>query len=154
MFDLKRQAELREAIEHFFFAYREFTRGPDRILEQRGLGRVHHRILYFVGRHPGIAVNALLELLGVTKQALNVPLRQLTEMKLVAIATPAHDRRFRELRLTTEGTRLEAQLTGTQMKQLDGVFAAIGAQHEAGWRAAMERLSASHAGLRRSKTAP
>ncbi|RXL39562.1 MarR family transcriptional regulator, partial [Citrobacter sp. AAK_AS5] len=60
MIDLKRQAELREAIELLYFSYREFTAGPDRILAERGLSRVHHRILYFVGRSPGIPINALL----------------------------------------------------------------------------------------------
>ena len=52
MIDLKRQEELRASIEIFYFAYRAFTARPDRILKQRGLGRVHHRILYFVGRNP------------------------------------------------------------------------------------------------------
>ena len=135
--DPKREAELREAIELFFFAYREFTAGPDRILEQRGLSRVHHRILYFVGRSPGIAINGLLAILGVTKQALNAPLRQLIEMNLIAAREGAHDRRFRELVLTADGGRLEARLTGTQMKQLDAVFAAAGRPAEEAWKAVM-----------------
>jgi len=140
MVDPKREAALREAIEAFFFAYRAFTAGPDRILGERGLGRVHHRILYFVGRSPGIAINALLDTLGVTKQALNAPLRQLVEMKLVSVRTAAHDRRYRELRLTREGERLEAQLTGTQMAHLGATFAAAGKGAEIGWRAVMRRM--------------
>lgn len=140
MVDPKREAALREAIEAFFFAYRAFTAGPDRILGERGLGRVHHRILYFVGRSPGIAINALLDTLGVTKQALNAPLRQLVEMKLVSVRTAAHDRRYRELRLTREGERLEARLTGTQMAHLGATFAAAGGGAEAGWRAVMRRM--------------
>src|SRR6185369_11977032 len=103
MVDPTREAELREAIELFFFGYREFTAGPDRILEQRGLSRVHHRILYFVGRSPGIAIHALLAILGVSKQALNAPLRQLIEMNLIVARAGTHDRRFRELALSAEG---------------------------------------------------
>ena len=72
-----REDALRLAIEQFYFGYRAFTAPPDRILDQRGLGRVHHRILYFVGRNPQISVNTLLGLLSVSKQALNAPLRQL-----------------------------------------------------------------------------
>ena len=140
MVDPKRQAGLRDAIEAFFFAYRAFTAGPDRILAQRGLGRVHHRILYFVGRSPGIAMNELLDTLGVTKQALNAPLRRLAGMKLVTVHAAAHDRRYRQLSLTTDGRRLEAQLTGTQMKHLAAVFAVEGAQAEAAWQAVMRRL--------------
>ena len=52
---------MRRHIEAFYFAYRAFTRVADDILESRGLNRVHHRILYFVGRHPGITVGELLE---------------------------------------------------------------------------------------------
>jgi DNA-binding MarR family transcriptional regulator len=143
MIDLKREAELREAIELLYFAYREFTAGPDRILAERGLSRVHHRILYFVGSGPGMPVSALLATLDVTKQALNVPLRQLTEMKLVAVRTGAHDRRVRELSLTAEGARLEARLSGTQMRRLAAVFTASGVPAEACWRAVMRRLAAT-----------
>ena len=134
---MPREEALRLAIEQFYFAYRAFTAPPDRMLEQRGLGRVHHRILYFVGRNPNISVNALLVMLNVSKQALNAPLRQLIEMRLVAVATAEHDRRVRELTLTAGGAKLEAQLTGTQIKQLQAVFEKAGAGAEAGWHQVM-----------------
>lgn len=142
MVDVERQNELREAIELFYFAYREFTSGPDRVLERRGLGRVHHRILYFVGRNPDIGVNNLLEILAVTKQALNAPLRQLLEMKLVTSTSATHDRRVRQLRLTAEGQKLEAQLTGTQITGLAQAFEAVGPSAEGGWRKAMRAIIA------------
>jgi DNA-binding MarR family transcriptional regulator len=137
----QREAALREAIEQLYFGYRAFTAPPDRILEQRGLGRVHHRILYFVGRNPQISVNALLAVLNVTKQALNAPLRQLVDMQLVAMEAAEHDRRVRQLTLTPEGRKLEAQLTGTQMKQLQAVFEQAGADAEAGWHQVMAGLA-------------
>ncbi len=77
MIDASREQELNEALELFFFGYREFTAYPDGVLAKRGLGRVHHRILYFVGRNPGVTVGDLLGVLGVSKQALNAPLRRL-----------------------------------------------------------------------------
>lgn len=140
MIDQKKPSELEESIELFFFAYRAFTSRPDRMLEQRGLGRVHHRILHFVGRNPQIAVNALLGILGVSKQALNAPLRQLIEMKLVAVELAEYDRRVKKLSLTPEGRQLEEQLTGTQMKHLAATFAAAGTQAEQGWRAVMRAI--------------
>jgi DNA-binding MarR family transcriptional regulator len=142
MIDQKNQEELEESIELFFFAYRAFTSRPDRMLEQRGLGRVHHRILHFVGRNPQIAVNALLGILGVSKQALNAPLRQLIEMKLVTVEFAEHDRRVKQLSLTTTGRQLEQQLTGTQMKHLAATFAATGPEAEQAWRAVMRALPA------------
>src|SRR5205085_4845521 len=111
-------ADLHAAIEQFYFAYRGFTDRPDRILERRGLGRVHHRILYFIGRRPEVSVRGLLDLLAVSKQALNAPLRQLMEMNLVSAVADPDDRRMKNLRLTPEGQRLEAELTGAQMRLL------------------------------------
>jgi DNA-binding MarR family transcriptional regulator len=77
----------------------------------------------------------------VSKQALNAPLRQLIEMGLVAMATAAHDRRVRQLVLTRVGQQLEAQLTGTQMAQLQAVFKEAGPEAEAGWYRVMAVLS-------------
>lgn len=138
---IKRDEGLREAIELFYFAYRAFTAGPDSTLGNLGLGRVHHRILYFVGRNPHVAVNALLELLAVSKQALNAPLRQLIERNLVAVRLDERDRRFKRLALTPEGKKLEAQLTGTQMKHLAPVFAAAGHNNEAVWKSIMRAVA-------------
>lgn len=141
MIDPTRQARLREAIELFYFGYRAFTAHPDRVLEQRGLGRVHHRILYFIGRNPDTSVNALFGLLGVTKQALNGPLRQLIEMDLVAMRVAPHDGRVKQLRLTYEGEKLESRLTLTQMKQMEAVFQALGDGAEQAWCAVMDALA-------------
>ncbi len=134
-----RATELRHAIELFYFGYREFTAGPDRILAQKGLNRVHHRILYFVGRNPDIHVTGLLEILAVSKQALNAPLRQLVEMKLVEDRPSPDDKRVKKLRLTRAGEVLEGKLTETQMRWLD---AHLGDAHaKANWFAVMQGLS-------------
>jgi len=143
MVDQKREAQLRDAIENFYFAYRAFTARPDRILEQRGLGRVHHRILYFVGRQSGLSVNELLATLGVSKQALNAPLRQLIEMKLVTTSTASHDKRVKQLSLTDAGKKLETQLTQTQMKHLNDVFDEHGTKAERAWLAMMKAMPSS-----------
>jgi len=140
MVDLKRQAALRDAIELMYFAYRSFTDGPDRILERRGLGRVHHRILYFIARQPDVSVRGLLATLDVSKQALNAPLRQLMEMNLVSSSSGLEDRRIRNLRLTPEGHRLEAELTGVQMERLEAAFEACPAVDERAWRRIMVQL--------------
>lgn len=133
-------AQLRQAIEYLYYAYRSFTERPDKILEKRGLGRVHHRILYFVGRNPGTTVNALLSTLQVSKQALNAPLRQLLAMQLVSAQTATHDGRVRHLSLTRSGSKLEAQLSGTQMAQLRQAFDAAGPEAQAGWNLVMSAL--------------
>jgi DNA-binding MarR family transcriptional regulator len=137
--------ELRRAIELLFFGYRAFTDRPDRILEDRGLGRVHHRILYFVGRNPGVSVKGLLEILAVSKQALSAPLRRLQELKLVAVMADGGDRRIKRLTLTDEGRRLEAELTGAQMHHLAAAFDAAGSADAAAWTRVMEALAGKEA---------
>lgn len=124
-----------------FFAFRALTAEPDRILAERGLSRVHHRILYFVGRAPGLNVGELLATLGVSKQALNRPLRELLRLELVEAASPPHNRRLRQLRLTPRGERLERRLTAAQRRRFARAFSAAGVAGERGWREVMQRLA-------------
>ena len=42
------EGEVRKIIELLFFSYRDFTEGPDKILEKINFGRAHHRVIYFV----------------------------------------------------------------------------------------------------------
>ena len=41
-------SQLRQGIEAMFFAYRGFTADPDRILDEYGYGRAHHRAIHFI----------------------------------------------------------------------------------------------------------
>ena len=66
-----REDEVRQGIELLFFAYRDFTAEPDAMLARYGFGRAHHRVIYFVGRHPQMTVSDLLGILRITKQSLS-----------------------------------------------------------------------------------
>lgn len=135
MIDLKNQEEQQQAMEAFFFGYQAFTTKADEMLERRGLGRVHQRIVFFIARHPHLSVKQLLALLGVTKQALNIPLRQLAEMGLVDSVASHTDKRMRLLQLTKEGSRLEEMLRREQVKLLERAFGEAGAPAVEGWLA-------------------
>ena len=78
-----REDNLRRGIEMMFFAYRDFTGKPDEILAEIGLGRAHHRALYFIGRNPGISVTELLSILRITKQSLSRVLSELMRQGFV-----------------------------------------------------------------------
>jgi DNA-binding MarR family transcriptional regulator len=141
MIDLKRTKELHQAIELMYFAYRAFTIEPDKLLAKRGLNRVHHRILYFVARNPGIAVNELLSILDVSKQALNQPMRQLLEMRLVDSARANYDGRVKLLSLTEKGIKLEQRLSETQIKMFSETFAKSNKDAEHAWIDIMRTMS-------------
>ena len=62
------EKEIRKIIELIFFSYREFTLGPDEILNKINYGRAHHRVIYFVGKQKNITIKDLLGILKITKQ--------------------------------------------------------------------------------------
>jgi len=142
MTDLKKSTDQRQAMEAFFFGYQAFTAKPDEMLARRGLSRVHHRILFFIARYPGLSVKELLGYLGVSKQALSTPLRQLVEMRLVQSVTAEDDKRKRLLGFTAEGAKLEQALRREQARILQRVFAETGEQAVEGWLAVNLALSA------------
>jgi DNA-binding MarR family transcriptional regulator len=121
-----REEELRQAMELLFFAYRDFTAEPDQILAQYGFGRAHHRVVYFVGRHPRITVSELLAILAITKQSLSRVLGQLVAEGFVDQRPGERDRRQRLLDLTESGRELERRLTENQRKRFARAFREAG----------------------------
>jgi len=145
--------QLRRGIEAMFFAYKGFTADPDRILAERGYGRAHHRAIHFVNRQPGVNVNTLLAILGVTKQSLNRVLRTLIEDGLVEARVGKRDKRERHLHLTEAGAALEAELSTAQRDRMRAAYRAAGPEAVAGFRQVLEAMMdpearARYAGLR------
>ena len=130
-------------MEAFFFGYQAFTAKADEMLARRGLSRVHQRIVFFIAHYPGVSVKELLVLLGVSKQALNTPLRQLIEMNLVRSVAPETDKRKRLLELTADGVSFEKALRNEQVKLLQRVFAQAGEDAVNGWLAINQALGQS-----------
>src|SRR6478609_892804 len=81
------ETQMRQAQDLLFFAYRDFTNVADKVLEELGLGRAHHRALHFIGRNPGLTVSALLAILRITKQSLARVLNLLVDQGYVSQAT-------------------------------------------------------------------
>ena len=104
--------------ELLFFAYRDFTDGPDAVLEEYGFGRAHHRVLHFVYRNPGLRVARLLDILKITKQSLARVLKQLIDTGFIVQRPGPHDRRERQLFTTKQGSALVEKLTNLQVKRL------------------------------------
>jgi len=130
-------------MEAFFFGYQAFTAKADEMLARRGLSRVHQRIVFFIAHYPGLSVKELLTLLGVSKQALNTPLRQLIEMNLVRSVAPETDKRKRLLELTVDGVRFEKNLRREQVRLLQRVFGQAGEEAVNGWLAINQALGQS-----------
>ena len=118
--------ELISCVELFYFAYRDFTRDPDTMLEQYGFGRAHHRVLHFIHRNPGLKVAELLDILKITKQSLARVLKQLVDEGFVIQRAGSEDRRERRLYLSAKGVRLTDKLTQIQVKRIEDALATLG----------------------------
>lgn len=102
-----REAEIRRGVELLYFGYSHLTRSADLILDQHGLGRAHHRALYFIARQPDLTVSDLLALLAITKQSLGRVVTDLLASDLIVTNQGTSDRRQKLLRLTAKGEALE-----------------------------------------------
>lgn len=132
--------EMRLAQDLLFFAYRDFTSVADKVLEDLGLGRAHHRALHFIGRNPGITVSSLLAILRITKQSLARVLNALVDQGYVAQAPGFEDRRLRLLTLTEKGEALERRLFESQQAKLAQAYRAAGPAAVEGFRVVMRAL--------------
>ncbi|AKR56549.1 MarR family transcriptional regulator [Youhaiella tibetensis] len=112
----------------FFFAYRDFVRDADALLERQGFGRAHHRVLYFVNLKPGLPVATILDVLKITKQSLARVLRQLIDNGYVEQRTGPSDRRQRLLYPTAKGREFFETLSATQASRIEAALAPLPAE--------------------------
>lgn len=135
-----REEEIRAAQDLLYFAYRDFTNVADRVLDELGLGRAHHRALHFIGRNSGIPVTDLLAILRITKQSLARVLGALVEQGYVAQSQGRADRRQRLLSLTPAGQALERRLFERQRERLVAAYRDAGPQAVEGYRRVMRGI--------------
>src|SRR5579884_735731 len=144
-----REAELRQGIELLFYAYRDFTAEPDAMLARYGFGRAHHRVIYFVGRHPQMSVTDLLGILRITKQSLSRVLGQLVRQGFIRQRPGNRDRRQRLLELTPKGREIERLLSEPQRQRLARAYHEAGAPAVEGFRKVLLGIIADEADRRR-----
>lgn len=129
-----------DSLALLYFAFREITDEPNRLLAARGFGRVHHRILYFIRRNPGILIGELRELLAVSKQALNAPLRELVARGLVESQRTPASGRTKRLSLTRAGSTFEEALSRPQREAFQRAFREVPPAGPRHWARIMDAL--------------
>ncbi|MET4043254.1 MarR family transcriptional regulator [Bradyrhizobium sp. RT6a] len=133
--------DLDAALELMYYGWRGMTLEADAYLAKQGLSRPHHRILYVVARRPDIAIGSLIEILGISKQALNRPLNLLLERKLLTSKRSPEQHRSKLLRLTAAGQRIEQRASDHERKVLRKAFDRVGATGAAAWMGVMEAIA-------------
>ena len=131
---LLHEEKLRQGIELLFYGYRDFTGEADKELAALGLGRAHHRAIYFIGRNPGLTVSQLLAILKITKQSLSRVLQELVAKGYVAQQPGETDRRQRRMKLTDAGQALERKLTEAQRQRIAKAYRMAGPDAVEGFR--------------------
>ena len=129
--------DLDAALELMYYGWRGMTLMADQYLATLGLSRPHHRILYVVARQPDISIGALIEVLGISKQALNRPLSLLLQRDLLTSRRSAEQHRSKLLRLTDAGKRIEQRASDHERKVLRAAFDRVGPSGAAAWTAVM-----------------
>ena len=115
------EKEIRKIIELMFFSYRDFTSGPDKVLEKIKFGRAHHRVVYFVGKRNNLTIKELLSILQITKQSLSRVLNQLVKDKYIILSI-GDDKRTKKLSLSKKGKELENELSKIQINKIYNVI--------------------------------
>ncbi|PSO18858.1 MarR family transcriptional regulator [Bradyrhizobium sp. MOS003] len=133
--------DLDAALELMYYGWRGMTLEADEYLAKQGLSRPHHRILYVVARRPDIAIGSLLEVLGISKQALSRPLNLLVERKLVTSKRSPEQHRSKLLRLTAAGQRIEQRASDHERSVMRQAFDRVGASGAAAWMAVMGAIA-------------
>ena len=146
MTDHSGEQPLNEALALMHFGFRKMIEEPDRLLSKRGFGRVHHRVLFFVARRPGLSVGELLSILDVSKQSLHRPMQDLLRAGLMSAEPDKENRRQKRLLLTTKGRAYEEKLSGIQRQLFAKIFRSRGPAAEREWRTVMNDLGKGRAG--------
>ncbi|HEX7883429.1 MAG TPA: MarR family winged helix-turn-helix transcriptional regulator [Afipia sp.] len=133
--------DLDPALELMFFGWRGMTEKADAYLATMGLSRVHHRIMFVIARKPDVTVGSLQDILGISKQALHRPLKHLLEQVLVVSERDAEQHRYKILRLTGEGKRIEHRASELERRVMEKAFAKVGASGASAWMRVMASIA-------------
>jgi DNA-binding MarR family transcriptional regulator len=123
------------------FAFRGLVMKADAFLAGQGLSRAHHRLLYAVARADGISIGQLIELLGVSKQALHRPLKFLQDEGYIVAERDPAQHRSKKLWLTARGARIEKQASTHEREAMETALQAVSPSEQDAWRKIMTALA-------------
>ena len=89
--------QIKDFIQLLFYAYRETSSDPKKILAKNSFGPAHLRALNLIERNPGTNLGELIYLLKISKQSLIRVLRDLLESKMIKQIKDEDDTRRKKL---------------------------------------------------------
>ena len=109
---------LKEFIEKLFIGYRESFNDPKKILNKYSLGIAHHKAIHLISLHQGITISQLLRKLKVTKQSLNIVLKDLISLDAIQFKKGEKDTRLKHVFLTKKGNQIFNEIFFAQKKRI------------------------------------
>jgi|TARA_B110000971_G_C19612657_1_gene321063 DNA-binding MarR family transcriptional regulator len=110
--------QIKDFIQLLFYAYRETSSDPKKILAKNSFGPAHLRALNLIERNPGTNLGELIYLLKISKQSLIRVLRDLLESKMIKQIKDEEDTRKKNLFLDKEGKVFFDKIYDTQKKRI------------------------------------
>lgn len=135
-----RSEAIRSGMDLLMFPHKSHLNRADAALAARGLGRAHHRALYFLWRRPGQKVGELIDTLGIAKQSFGRVKTDLERAGLIKTRRGRIDQRQRLIYLTDEGRTLEHDLFEQLHQNMARAYAAAGEQAVKGYWTLMQHL--------------
>ncbi len=142
-----REEELDATLELFFLAEAALWSTADAALdgEGPGLGRGHYRLAFLLKRRPGMGVQDLARLTGLSKQGASRVLADLEGLGLATKAAGEADMRRRPAVLTPEGAAFEARVSERMRAHLSRAYRAGGLDAVGGARRILDAVAGPRA---------
>jgi DNA-binding MarR family transcriptional regulator len=110
--------QIKDFIEHIFYAYREIYSDPKKVLDKYSFGIAHHKVIHLIDRYEGITISGLLNKLKITKQSLNRIIKDLIKNKAIFLKKGEIDSRQRQVFLNDKGKKLFNEIYSEQKKRI------------------------------------
>jgi DNA-binding MarR family transcriptional regulator len=141
--------ELDRALETFLLAEVALWRAAEAVLAGGRLGRGHYRAAMLLKRRPGLGVQELARLSGLSKQGASKVLKELIEAGLAEVDAETLDARRRPTRLTAQGVAFETEVSGALRPLLAAAYREGGIDAAPGARRILTALAGPRANTRR-----
>jgi DNA-binding MarR family transcriptional regulator len=125
---LQRRELIHRALALHFMLQLSLEDDAEERLTARGIGRVHHRILYIAHRAPGITVSELLSVLNVRHQNIQKILRELVKQGYILARQSGSDGRIRHLHSSRKGDRLLQFVCAGQFQRIGRAYDRVSSQ--------------------------
>lgn len=147
------EPELDAALESLLLAEASVWEAADAALEAGAvkLGRGHWRVAFLLRRRPGLGVQVLAELTGVTKQSLSRTVKELAAAGLVEMEM-AEDGRRKRVTLTDTGRAFEARAAEKLRAGLSRAYREAGVEAAGGARRVWTALAGTRGLIPRHRT--